>query len=173
MFEKILKGIEFNDDFVIKSDEFLKKIQTNKKINVIHLRLEEDAIIHWSKKNKMSQSDFKSYLETKYIGIIEKYNCKDDFNLILSHSFSNRVIDHLNELNIEYSFVDKFFDDREKNAIIDLLASRCCNNLFIGNFNIIRSNGSTFSYYIGNILNPDTVKIYIDLDKIVDPEKVI
>ena len=50
-------------------------------------------------------------------------------------------------------FNQKYFEGRELNAIIDFLVSKQCNNLFIGNFNINESRGSTFSYYITKIIN--------------------
>ena len=58
----------------------------------------------------------------------------------------------------------------KKNAIIDLLVSSCCNNIFIGNFNITNLNGSSFSYYIWKLMKDDVLKIFIDLDKIYDDE---
>ena len=96
-----------------------------------------------------------------------------DENIIVSSSLSNGVIDFLNQNNYNYKFIDKFFDDREKNAIVDLLVSKCCNNIFIGNFNIKNRNGSTFSYYIWKCINENVTKIYIDLDKIYDMEVIV
>lgn len=165
MFEKILSNIIYNDDFILKSELILKDINSEKKINVIHLRLENDGISHWSKMNNLSHNNYKIFLENKYINIIKNYVSKTDENIILSSSLSNRVIDFLKNNNYSYKFTHKFFDDREKNAIVDLLVSKCCNNIFIGNFNIKNNNGSTFSYYIWKIIN-NVTKIYIDLDKI-------
>lgn len=170
MFEKILTNITYSDEFIQKSEIIKKNIDMTKKINVIHLRLEDDAIIHWSKQNNMSQSDFKTYIEEKYIYLIKTYLSKTDENIILTHSSTNGVIDFLTKHNYDYKFISKFFSDREKNAIIDLLVSKSCNNIFIGNFNFKNSNGSTFSYYIGKCLDNNVSKIYIDLDKIHDKE---
>jgi hypothetical protein len=54
------------------SDCFIKnnKINTNEKINVLHLRLEDDAVIHWARQNKMNPESFRSIIENKYINII-------------------------------------------------------------------------------------------------------
>ena len=173
MFEKILKNITYNHEFILKSELAIKEIDTEQKINVIHLRLEEDAIAHWSKQNNAIPNKYKEYLEKKYINIIQKYVTKTDENIILSSSLSNGVISFLNQHNYNYRFVDKCFSDREKNAIVDLLISKHCNNIFIGNFNINANNGSTFSYYIWQLLNENVIKIYIDLDKISDKEVVV
>ena len=171
MFEKILLNLIYNDDFIKKSDSFIKNINLNNKINIIHLRLEEDAIKHWSKMNNMTQNDFRLYIQNKYINIIKTYISQSDENIILTSSMSNDVIDFMKHNNYKYKFANKFFDDREKNAIMDLLVSKYCNNIYIGNFNIKNLNGSTFSYYIGKFVKNDVLKIYIDLDKIINKEE--
>jgi hypothetical protein len=173
MFDKILTNISYNDDFVFNSELILKNINTEKKVNVIHLRLEDDGIAHWSKMNNISRNEYKSCLEKKYINLIKNFLSETDENIILSSSLSNGVINFLNNHNYNYKFVDKFFNDREKDAIVDLLVSKCCNNIFIGNFNVKKYNGSTFSYYIWKCMNDTVTKIYIDLDKIYDDAVVI
>ena len=173
MFENILLNIFYHNDFIEKSNIIFNEINTNDKINVIHLRVEDDAINHWSNMNKMNKNMFKTHIENKYIGLIQKYISKTDQNIILSSSLNNKVINYLNQNNYNYKFNNKYFEDREKNAIVDLLTSSKCNNIFIGNFNIENLNGSTFSYYIGKIVNNNVKKIYIDLDKIHDVEVVI
>jgi len=173
MFDKILTNISYNDDFVFNSELIVKNINTEKKVNVIHLRLEDDGIAHWSKMNNISMNEYKAYLENKYINLIKIYLSENDENIILSSSLSNGVIDFLNNNNYNYKFVDKFFNDREKDAIVDLLVSKCCNNIFIGNFNVKNYNGSTFSYYIWKCMNDAVTKIYIDLDKIYDKAVVV
>ena len=65
------------------------------------------------------------------------------------------------------------YNDREKNAIIDLLISTYCNNIFIGNFNVKNNNGSVFSYYIWKKNKHNVSNIYIDLDHIYDKEVVL
>ena len=174
MFENILINIEYNSDFINKSQFIIdNNIDTTDNINVLHLRLEDDAIHHWSKMNNMNADTFKLYIEDKYIALIKKYIKHTDKNIILSQSLSNRVINFLITNNYKYIFTPKFFDDREKNAIVDLLLSKKCTNIFIGNFNLVNLNGSTFSYYITKLLNPDVTTITIDLDKIYHDECVI
>jgi len=173
MFDNILKNITYNDDFILKSELILNKIKKENKINVIHLRLEDDGIKHWSNMNKMKYDDYKIYLEEKYINIIKKNISKHHENIILSSSLLNNVIIFMKNNGYNYHFVDKVFDDREKNAIIDLLVSKKCNNVFIGNFNMKKLNGSTFSYYIWKIIDDNITKIYIDLDNIYDNEVIV
>ena len=59
---------------------------------------------------------------------------------------------------------------REHEAIIDMLCAKQCNNIFIGNFNMKKLNGSTFSFLIIQNLNDNINKILIDLDRITEPE---
>ena len=166
MFEKILTNIKYNEDFIQKAELIKKEINSDKKVNIIHLRLEEDGIAHWSKQNNMTESEYKNNLEETYINLIKNYSCKTDENIILSQSYSNGVIDYLKQHNYSYKLTTKFYNDREKNAIVDLLVSKYCNNIFIGNFNVTNLNGSTFSYYIGKCMKDDVIKLYIDLDKL-------
>lgn len=173
LFEQILQNVTYHSDFIVKSNLIKNKINPNKKINVIHIRLEDDAIIHWSKQNNMSCDKYRHYLENKYIDLIKKYISDTDENIILTSSLSNGVIQFLDHHHYNYTFVNKYFMDREKNAIIDLLVSECCNNVFIGNYNIKNSNGSSFSYYIWKHMNENVVNIYIDLDKIQDKEVIL
>ena len=79
--------------------------------------------------NNITHNEYKTYLEEKYINLIKKYLSKEDENIILSASLSNGVINFLEQHN--YKFIDKFFNDREKNAIVDLLVSKYCNNIVI------------------------------------------
>ena len=173
MFDKILTNIRYNNDFIVKSDMITQQFNTNEKINIVHLRLEDDGILHWSKQNNITPSKYKAYLEEKYIDLIKTYISDVDKTIILSSSLSNKVIDFLNENNYNYTFTDKMYNYREKNAIIDLLISTYCNNIFIGNFNIKNNNGSVFSYYIWKKIKHNVSTIYIDLDRIYDKEVIL
>jgi len=172
MFENILKNIHYNQEFINTSNLILNKIDMNRKINVLHLRLEDDAINYWSKINITTPDYYREIIENKYIGLIQKYINKSDINIILSHSLSNGVIDFLCQNNYNYQFNEKFYKYREKDAIIDLLVSKCCNNIFIGNFNIEKLSGSTFSYYVSKFIN-NKMDVYIDLDSIYDNEVIV
>jgi len=166
MFDDILVNIEFNNEYLENASKILNFIDINKKINVLHLRLEEDAIKHWAVQNQLSEDDFKNKLEEKYIDAIKCHINKDDQTIILSGSLSNRVTEFLKNNNYNFMFSEKFFVGREKNAIVDLLIAKNCNNVFLGNYNMQRCTGSTFSYFIDKVLTDVTKKMYIDLDRI-------
>lgn len=173
MFDKILTNIKYNEQFMINCETVINNLKSTIKINVIHLRLEDDAISHWSQINNISKTEYKNILENKYIKLVNDYISKDDQTIILSGSISNGVIDYLNKNNYNYETIYKFYKDREKNAIVELLVSTYCNNIFIGNFNMKKLSGSTFSYYVGKLIEDNVNSIiYIDLDRIFDNEEV-
>ena len=177
IFEDILTHIVFGNRFLIQSGSQIQYIYnmkntTSDKINVIHLRLEDDAIAHWSKMNNMTESCFQNSIETKYTELIKKYINKNDLTVVLTNSKKNGVFDFLHVEGYTFITLNKLYEDRELNAIIELLVSKICNNRFIGNFNFTKLNGSTFSYFISKMLNSNVEKITIDLDKIVDSEQI-
>lgn len=168
IFETILKKIRYQTDFANKANKIEKYIKTNHRTNVIHLRVEDDAIKHWSVMNNMSEEEFKDTLETKYIELIQKFMNKDDEIIILSQSLTNRVVDFLRDNNYMVSISEKYFEDREKNAIVDLLLASRCNHVFLGCFNCLHMNGSTFSYYIAKTIEQQCLKIGVDIDRVHD-----
>lgn len=177
IFEDILTHIVFDNRFLIQSgsqiqDIYNTKNTTSDKINVIHLRLEDDAIAHWSKMNNMTESCFQNSIEIKYTELIKKYINKNDLTVVLTNSKKNGVFDFLHVEGYTFITLNKLYEDRELNAIIELLVSKICNNRFIGNFNFTKLNGSSFSYFISKMLNSNVEKITIDLDQIVDSEQI-
>lgn len=118
----------------------------------------------------MTEDVFKSHIKNKYIDLISRFINKDDSTIILSYSLSNMVIDFMVKNNYKFILTEKQFNGRELNAIVDLLVSKSCNNVFIGAYNFENETGSTFSKYIGTILPVNVKKICIDLDRITGPE---
>ena len=134
IFADILRNIVFNNVYVKKANEFIKSkinINNNKKINCIHLRLEDDAIEHWSKENKLDYNTYKPILENKYIQFIQKYIDKNIPTIILAHNYDNNVIKYLTENNYNFIITPNFHPDRDVSAIIDLHIGQICNNICI------------------------------------------
>ena len=171
IFEDILPHIQYSTQFSNYALKTACKL-INNKTNVIHLRVEPDAITHWCVINGMDYNTFQLKLELKYIELIQKYMNKDDGILILSNSSVNGIVDFLIRNNYKVLLSDKYFEDREKNAIVDLLVSKNCNNIFLGCINNRLWNGSSFSYYISKILDKNVIKVGIDIDFINNPECV-
>ena len=176
-FEDILRNIHYNKNFVKVSESIFEKFSLSYegeykekcKINVIHLRLEDDAIRFWS--NEMGEKQFQTSLEKKYIQLIKIYIPKNEEIILLSQTQNNAVVDFLSENGYKYNFSEKFFEGREKNAIVDLLLSQKCNHIFIGAYNIVKKNGSTYSNYISNIINKDVMKVGFDIDNLESLEQ--
>jgi len=171
--DEIYKNIYFQEKFIKYSNKFINENITdinNKSVNVIHLRIEDDALKHWSSINYMTVIEFKQMLINKYINLINEYIKKDDITIILSGEINNKVVDYMKKYNYNVIFVDKKFDTREKtrelNAIIDLMIGKYCNNVFIG------CGGSTFSELLHKKINDtntsgSTIKKYMfDLNNI-------
>lgn len=167
MFMDVLRHLTYHPEVVEKAQSVPSPM------NVVHLRVEDDAIAHWSKQNHMSPNEFKTYLEDKYIHLCKTYLAKEDHTVIVSASSSNRVLDFLREHQYSYTLTPKFFKEREKNAMVDLHIASHCTKLFLGNFNVKKKNGSSFSYYIGTRLAKQVRQVYLDLDNITDPEVCI
>lgn len=117
-------------------------------VHVAHIRLEPDAIRHWSKENHMSEEAFHDLLFAKYIHAIQQH-MQDGRILILSYHH-NRVVRWLEENHRSFFFIEKEKKKgREWNAILDMvLAEKYGNGVFLGNFDVYRTQGSTFSYFL-------------------------
>jgi hypothetical protein len=144
--DEIYQNLYFNIHLVNHSIDFITKNipdYKNKKINVLHVRIEEDGIQHWSRMNNMNTTTFKKTLIDKYINLINDNLKKEDITIILSGLVKNEVVDYMKNNGYNVMFIDKKFDitksTREINAIIDLIIGKYCNNVFIG------CDGSTFS----------------------------
>jgi len=184
VFNYLLKKIKFINRFINYSNNALLIDSNNeythlplinlndRKINVIHLRVEKDMTGHMLTHNKMNQEDYDINLQNKYIELIKNNFLKDDIIFVLSYDLSNNVINFLKDNGYEFYITKKnIFDGREKHAIIDLLIGEKCNNNFIGNWNFNIRQGSTFSYYLyvrNNALN----NIFIDMYNIKFPEVI-
>jgi len=151
LFFNILRNINFNTNIINKSKEIyneliLKNINTNI-INVIHLRIEEDALEHFYKSLDLEKEIYKNMLIQKYINLIKKHLNKNDKILVLTYSINNEVIDFLKENNYNYIINENKETNREISAIIDLLLGEYCNNYYICVWE------SSFSYTLFSKIN--------------------
>ena len=141
-----------------KNYEIPKLIFT--KISVIHLRNEEDYLYHMSSKLKVPEIKVKESHEYKYKQSVLKFIDKDSEILILTYlTINNPIIEWLKEQGYNIHLIKKRFSNkRELCAVEDLIASKQCNNTFIGAFNPSNLTGSTFSYFIYCFLQKENVK---------------
>lgn len=175
MFDDIIRNMPFVPYLNTLARDFVQpKLENTNKVNILHLRLEEDGFQHWSKQNFMDTKRFEEVISAKYIGLINKFLNKDDINIILSYSTENKVIEYMRTNGYKYFFSEKKFAGREVNAALDLMIGTHCNNVFIGNFNLENLNGSSLSYVLINHLQQKPVtKVLIDLDHILDEAKIV
>jgi hypothetical protein len=153
-FYYVKQNIIFNKHFSYSVDEFIRghlesnnNNNKNKKINCIHLRLEDDAIEHWSKENQIEKSNYKRIVENKYLREIQKHIKKEDLTLILAHNYDNNVIKYLKENSYNYLTTPSWSKYRDISAIYDCIAGESCNNIYICVWE------SSFSYLLGYRIN--------------------
>jgi hypothetical protein len=154
---EIYKNLCFNNKFIILSNSFIHtlNIMDNDNVNIIHLRIEPDGLDHWSKMNNCNIPEFKLKLINRYIELIDRLINKTDKTIILSYDSNNEIIDYLKNNGYNYYYHEKNKNDnREENAIIDLLNSKYCNNVFIG------VGGSTFSETISKMINFKCIEFF-------------
>ena len=167
MLHHILKNLKFVDDFYKIVEEMKKEI--GEKVNIVHFRLEDDGLRHWSKQNGLSIMKFKHKLLNSYDKFVNRLqkkskiyfltDCTKELNRYSNDYIivnTNKLVKIKNNLNI---------DGREIRAIIDLLYSIQCDGIFIGCHNLKLKRGSSFSYTI-NVLGKFKERYFIDLDKI-------
>jgi hypothetical protein len=149
-----IKKFVFKDTIVRKSLEFIQNnIDTNKKINTIHLRLEEDAIKHWGKLYDLKL--YKSIVEKNYINLIKQFIDPDSITILLASEYDNNVVKFLRENKYNYIETPKMDSNREISAIIDMHIGQSCNNICIG---IIESS---FSISLFERCNPQVKKLFL------------
>lgn len=132
----ICKSLKFNESLHRVSNDFIKnvvQIDDSDEINVIHLRLEDDAIRHWSVLNNMDELSFKNKIVEIYKTFIERSISKSSKSIILTYSTDNDVINYLKTNDYKYYICEKNLQiGREINAVVDLINSKSCNSTFIG-----------------------------------------
>ena len=155
----IYKNLIFCDQFIINSQLFFDRfnISQGDKINIVHIRIEQDAIDFWGKHNKV---DFKDKLVQFYINAIHDLIDKSDKTIILSYELNNSIVEYLKNNNYNYYYCEKNKNsNRECNAILDIINGKMCNNVFIG------AGGSTFSHTLLKLMSPKSLRM-IDLNNI-------
>lgn len=158
-FKKILKELKFSPHLENIINSTITKLENNSHINIIHLRLEDDGVKHWSAINNMDFNTFKNILREKYIKEIKKNIDKKTLTFILTSNCDSIIHDYLKLNNYNFSITEKLYKDREVNAIIDLSVGRLCNNIYIG------PGCSTFTQCIIKTIN-NKKTILFDLDHI-------
>lgn len=175
LFDHFLNEIKFQRSFYEEANHFIDSIRTNhtnkEKINILHIRNEEDALKHWSSLNSMSVEEYRHSYNSKYLDVVKKTISKNDMNIALtSFTEGNEIVEDLVKDGFHIHMHQKNkHNGREINAIIDLLIGEKCNSVFLGNINPHSNQGSTFSYVLYNklaFLNDNVKCLTINVDNI-------
>ena len=141
----ILNHMFFTPDLVSVPMKFLNTMLHgggHDNINVIHLRIENDAISHWGAVNNMTAAKFRNEVTSRYIDLIKANMPKNQPILLLSGNIDNEVTAFMKENNYTYHVLTKQSKYREVNAIMDMILGKMCSGVFIG------ASGSTFSHLL-------------------------
>jgi hypothetical protein len=98
------------------------------------LRLEEDAITHWSKENNMNEEDYKKLVEFNYIKTIKENIDKTIPTIILGSDYNNAVVEYMKQNDYNIILTPKFSKEREISAIIDMHIGEECTHKYIFSF---------------------------------------
>ena len=169
-YNEFIKLVRFNKPFYDVADSYLVDMK-DKPLNTIHIRNENDAIVHWSEKNNMSHEEFQRTIEAKYIELIKTNLSKEDTIFVLTYNTESVIIKYLRENGYKFMMSEKNQEGREINAIIDLILGSKTTGTFIGTYNPIAMRGSSFSYVISQMMPASANYMYIDLDFIQEPVK--
>jgi len=152
IFNNIVINFLFNENFYTNAKKWLFEKNIND-TNIIHLRLEKDAIDCYSKELRMKEYDYLTSCENKYISMIKKYIDKNIMTIVLTGDTNNKVIKFLEENNYLFITTEKKYTYREFNAINDLIIGESCNNILIASFE------SSFSFVILNKILKNNKKL--------------
>jgi hypothetical protein len=170
-FLEISKMIRYNKVYVEEAINIYKNwgLKDDESISAIHLRIEHDAAIHWGGIHNISIEKYFIIMKKHYYKLITENIPKTDTLIVLTADTNNSFINELIEegYNIKYKDYNELYG-REENAIIDIiLATRYCNNIFIGNHKKEPIfDGSTYSYFIDVMLPANVKQINQDFNQI-------
>jgi hypothetical protein len=170
-FINFINHIHFTQEFYKNTNIWLTNNQLNNNIfNTIHLRVEDDAINHWSVNNNMKPEVFKKELIKKNIYLIKKYFNKDIPIVILSYDTNNEVIDYLVNNNYKILYRNKKKEEgREINAIYDLILGKKTSGIYIGPI----SSSFTQIIFFSNINNIDKNDFVFYFINKIDKDEII
>lgn len=150
IFFDILRNIPFNEAIINNSKTIINNLipkNSNDIFNLIHLRIEDDALNHFSIICNLSKELLKIIIEDKYIHLIKKFLNKNDTTILLTYDTNNNVVNYLKTNDYKIIINDKKDKDREISAINDMLLGEYCNNYYICVWE------SSFSYAVLSRIN--------------------
>jgi hypothetical protein len=164
LFQKLIPLLRFHPSFYQKVGSWLSGRQV---AHVIHLRNENDAIAHWSSLIGMGQQCFQEKLHDAYKEKIKQHIHKENLTIVLTAFKDNNPIVVWMEqegYKVDLFRADNWETDRELSAVYDLVLATHCQDLFIGAYRNENAvfGGSTFSFFVSNLLPDRIPRILID-----------
>lgn len=173
-FVRLLQAIRFAPELEqIVGQLWNAGIDNSKLVNVVHFRIEPDAIAHWSKMNKMTAAQFTTVLHDQYRKAIRENIVPGSQILALTYDTGHPLIQELTKDYQILSLNSKKTEHRELSAAIDLMLGERCNGVFVGCHNFAKKRGSTFSFTLWHRAQHLTQGIFMDLDDIRQPLNVM
>ena len=169
-FIRILQNIRFHSRFHTAHQITLQRMSllstTERKINVIHLRMEPDALDSFA-----SYEGYSNDLGEKYIALIQKYIDPADLTIVISGEYpaDNPVLKFLSDAGFHHVCSVRAFREREMNAIHDLLFYKVCTGCFLGVYESSFSYTFVFKLYSHSV---DPTSVIFSLNDLTLPEKV-
>ena len=168
LFRKLIPLLRFHPSFYETVQSWLNGRRV---AHIIHLRNENDAIDHWSSITGMAKHVFQDKLHDAYKENIQQYIHKEKLTVILTAwKENNPIVAWMKQEGYlaDLFLTDSINTDRELSAIYDLVLATHCQDIFIGAYqkDSVVFAGSTFSFFISNLLPYHIPKILIDLDNI-------
>lgn len=176
-FDLFLRSLQYQEIFYTEANDFMNTIcfKGEKRVNVLHVRNEADAMMHWAKLNNMTVDQYQLAYEMKVLTKVRTHIQKEEVNIVLTSLVeNNNVIETLKEEGFIVHVRPNIENmGREMNGVIDLLLGKFCTNYLLGNLHYSAEKksfgGSTFSFALYNQLLSITGKIrnlFIDMDNI-------
>lgn len=167
-FDSVFNTLKFHPRLVEKAQSILEQLDHKSKINVCHLRIESDAVAHWSKMNNMSPEEFQQKLYDLYRKYIATIPIKEQL-IILTYDTQHPLVEEFRSTHTVHTFKHDE-SGREIHAILDLLIGASCTGTFIGCHNLALKRGSTFSYFLHKMIDPNVTRYFIDLDDLTNDQ---
>lgn len=122
VFAELLRSLVFQSDLVSPAVSWTAATLPPE-VQVIHVRLEADAVKHWSKEAGQTEAEFKHRVENGYIRLIQLHVRKLLPVLVISGEYNNRVMTFLHDTGYNVFTPPKYAPERELAALADMAAA--------------------------------------------------
>lgn len=179
-FDDIVRIVTFHPQFVERAQTYASHLSNLPKLDVVHLKVEHDAVAHYAKFLNCEPHVYKDALTKKYISLIDKYLNPSNAVLVLGYGENNDIVQHLiqtHEPNKVFYVAKNADDGREISALIDfLVCEMTCSGTFIGPTNMDRIQdtyqGSSFTYALMTRMSNAIQKVGFSPENLAEVESV-